>query len=203
MPRPPVTDKRREQILDGLFEAMAAQGSDAASVTEIAARAGRPRGALHYYFKSKDEMRRALMRRMGERYLLGMREALAGKDGKPHPEALRRLVKFHFLGTQDQTAKYLSVWIDFWGQAPADPELAELIASVQSQARSIMADALTAGGSTAKGRTLLARATVAQAILEGLVLQWRVCKASEHPFDTPATVEAANMALKKIALEGT
>jgi AcrR family transcriptional regulator len=202
MPRPPVSNERRAQILDGLFEAMASQGSDLASVTEIAQRSGLPRGALHYYFKNKDEMRRALMQRMGDRYLKGLRRAAHKEDGTtPHPDALARMVRYHLMGDLDYSERLLSVWIDFWGQSPGDPVLARIVQEVQQSARDMMGGALAAAGCPLRGPELEARALVAVAITEGMMLQWRVGRIAGRNIDIDRTLAAAVAAVERIARE--
>jgi len=187
MPRPPVGDERREQILDGLFHAMAEQGSTQASVTEIAAHCGLPRGALHYYFKNKDEMRRALMERMGRNYVAGM-QAIVDKYGQ---QALRKLVRFHFRGDPGEHARLMAVWIDFWGQAPSDVELARIIADVQAGARATLVVAMQRLAPVLTQDQLHARAVCALALVEGVLLQWRVASVAGRGLDLDSAARAA------------
>ncbi|MEW5850513.1 MAG: TetR/AcrR family transcriptional regulator [Myxococcota bacterium] len=192
MARPQVTAERRNQILDGLFVAMADAGSDAASVTEIAARSGLPRGVLHYYFSSKDEMRRALMRRMAESYLADLRDVVENGPRGAHGEGpIKRLIRYHFRGDPEQTARNTSVWIDFWGQAPADKELARIIADVQEGARRRFAEAIVRAQPGLPSARVTAMAACAQAVVEGLLLQWRVCRATGGRFDVQAAAHVA------------
>src|SRR4051812_30278033 len=69
MGRPAVRGERRGQILGAMYAVIAERGLAGASVTEIAEAAGIARGALHYFFASKDEITSSLMRRLGERYV--------------------------------------------------------------------------------------------------------------------------------------
>ena len=201
LPRPAISQERREQILDGLFEAMAAQGGDAASITEIAQRCGLPRGVLHYYFRSKDEIRCALMQRMGQVYLAGMQRALLDEGGQVHRSALRRLVRFHITGDGEETARLLAVWMDFWGQSAADQELARIVSDIQEGARSCFARALAAAGSSARGPSLDALATVALAMTEGMLLQWRVGRTTGRTLDVERVAAAAVTAVEQMARE--
>jgi AcrR family transcriptional regulator len=182
--RAEVRAERREQILEGLFEAMAREGTLGASISDIARAAGIARGALHYYFESKDEIRRALMEHLGRQYLdqLGAyvtaREDGAGK--------LRALVRFHFGGDEERSVRLMKVWIDFWGQAPANPELAAVVLGVQEGARDRCREALLALRPELDqlDDTALRHASAAMlALIEGGLLQWRVARATDAPLD--------------------
>src|ERR1700680_2531129 len=54
---------KRRQILNGAREVFLAQGFDAASMGEIARRAGVSKGTLYVYFKSKEELFEAVVGR--------------------------------------------------------------------------------------------------------------------------------------------
>lgn len=179
---------RRAQILDGLFDAMAARGMVGTSVTEIAQAAGIARGALHYYFESKDAIRHALMERLGAGYLDGLRASLeraaarVASGASDHEAPIRALVRYHFGHDRDRTARLLGVWIDFWGQAPADPGLARIVFDVQDGARAVCADLLRRMHGMPAGAPLAPHAPAAVlSIIEGALLQWRIARASGSP----------------------
>lgn len=195
MGRRPVKDQRREQILEGLFEAMAREGTRGASITEIAEAAGIARGALHYYFESKDEIREALMRRLGDGYLEGLSRALERareRDAADEDAVLRALVRYHFAGDTERNERLVSVWIDFWGHAPSDPRLNAVVLFVQEGARELCLrallsrrpdlDALSDDDKRHAAAGLLA-------LIEGALLQWRVAARSERPLQ-PLTLAA-------------
>lgn len=186
--RPNKGEERREQILEGLFEAMARSGTRGTSISEIAASAGIARGALHYYFESKEEIRLRLMERLGDRYLDGLaayldrHEASAQEDGGR--AMVEALVRYHFAPEDDSLARMLSVWIDFWGHAPTDPSLRDVVLDVQERARRqcwrvIAASrpelaALDDDDARLKSAALLA-------LIEGAILQWRIAQGARRP----------------------
>lgn len=187
MPRAEVRAERREQILEGLFEAMAREGSLGASISDIARAAGIARGALHYYFESKDEIRRALMEHLGRQYLEGL-TAYVGRydDGA---DKLRALVRFHFGGDEERSVRLMKVWIDFWGQAPANPHLANVVLNVQEGARERCREALLAMRpelDQLDGAALRHASAAMLALIEGGLLQWRVAVATDEPLDRVA-----------------
>lgn len=188
----PDRQNRREQILEGLFEAMARVGTRGTSITEIAQTAGIARGALHYYFDSKEEIRLRLMERLGQRYLDGL-SAYLDKHGPGGEAMARALVRYHFGPDDDELVRMLTVWIDFWGHAPSDPELNDVVLHVQERAREqcwrVIAAAhpqlcdLPEDAARAHAATLLA-------LIEGAILQWRIAARSSAPFERTALSRA-------------
>lgn len=197
MPRPAVKDERREQILEGLFEAMAREGSIGASITDIAKAAGIARGALHYYFSSKDEIRRSLMAHLGHEYSsslersLDKAEARAAESGDGEA-LLSALVRWHFAGDEDRSSRLLAVWIDFWGQAPTDEGLNGVVLDVQERARKLCERALLFARpdlTRVAGVERRHLAAVLLALVEGGLLQWRVAAGSSAALDRAALAE--------------
>jgi AcrR family transcriptional regulator len=186
--RPSAKAEKREQILDGLFDAMAREGSAGASVSDIAKAAGIARGALHYYFDSKDEIRVELMRKLGAHYNEGLSGAL---DDAPEREIspLASLVRYHFAGDEPHAARLLGVWIDFWGQAPSDAGIGEVVLEVQEQARALARRAVLEHrpelGALPEAELRSLSAAVL-AMIEGGLLQWRIAFGSDRAIDRRA-----------------
>ena len=201
MARPAVKTERRNQILDALFAVMAQSGGAGASVTEIAERAGVARGALHYFFTSKDEVVVELMRRLGGGYLSRLAGWLDQAEATGRSDVVGGLVRWHFAGDADENARLMSVWIDFWGQAQSHPTIQAAVFEVQEAARDLcrrallvdqpLFSALPAASLRAAGSSLLA-------IIEGGLLQWRVAFRSSSPLDR--TVLSAGLAQAARAL---
>lgn len=64
MPRPTNTDRRRQQIVEGLARVMADRGYAKATVQAIAEAAGLTPGLVHYHFDSKQEILLALVEQL-------------------------------------------------------------------------------------------------------------------------------------------
>jgi len=194
VPRVEKRELRREQILEGLFEAMAREGTRGASISEIAESAGIARGALHYYFSSKEEIRLSLMRHLGERYVRGLDAYLTRilDEGGAPDRAVVALIRYHFGGDDEVTSRLLTVWIDFWGSAPSDDALSEVVLSVQEAARQLCWRVVVACRpevDTDNDGARRARAAALLALIEGALLQWRIARTRE-PFDKDALVRA-------------
>lgn len=81
--------RARQRILDGALEVFAERGPHAASMSEIAARAGVSKGLAYRYFESKEE----LLARVLRSRLNDLRQVVDSLDELPAPEArLRHLI---------------------------------------------------------------------------------------------------------------
>lgn len=67
MPRPDVSEERRNQILDAALQIFARRGIYQSRMDDIVKEAGLSKGAIYWYFKSKDELVMALMERLMQR----------------------------------------------------------------------------------------------------------------------------------------
>lgn len=66
MARPSNTEHRRQEIVNGLMQAMAEKGYEKASIQSIAKAAGLSPGLIHYHFKTKQEILIALIHQISE-----------------------------------------------------------------------------------------------------------------------------------------
>lgn len=80
MPRP-ATDKR-ERLADAALDLAYRRGFERASIADIAEHAGVASGSVYYYFKTKDDVGKAIVDRLAERYLA----VTEGWRGLPSPE---------------------------------------------------------------------------------------------------------------------
>lgn len=115
-------DARRDSIVDVAAEVFLAQGYDAASMGEIAARLGGSKATLYVYFKNKDELFRALV----ERCCAWQRtqvENLGAEEG-PARETLVSLGRQHLVTVTCETSiRQLRLVM---GAASHDPQSAAL-----------------------------------------------------------------------------
>jgi len=73
-PRPDVSEKRKNQILDAAANVFSRRGFHDARVDDIAEEAGLSKGTLYWYFKSKDDIIIGLLDRLFEFGASGVRE---------------------------------------------------------------------------------------------------------------------------------
>lgn len=88
-PRPDVSKERTRQILDAAVKVFSRSGFQKASMDDIVAESGLSKGALYWYFKSKDEIIVAVLDHLFAGELIGVQQ-LAQGDGS----AEGRLVEF-------------------------------------------------------------------------------------------------------------
>jgi AcrR family transcriptional regulator len=100
-------DARREAILDVAREVFMDEGYAAASMSTIAARLGGSKGTLYNYFKSKDELFTAYVRR----HCAWQEDAMFSllDDGEDHRGALMRLAR-KYLSARSCSATSSSAW---------------------------------------------------------------------------------------------
>ncbi len=197
-------DGQRQRILDALFEVMSSSGTVGASVSEIAEAAGIARGALHYYFASKDELVAALMRRLGEGYVSRLEAFFerAAKDPARRASVVAGLARWHFTGDGDDAARLLAVWIDFWGQAPSQPVIGAVVLEVQEQARALCARAVLLARPELVGVddvTQRFHGAAVLAVIEGGLLQWRIAARGERPLDRAVLADVLAAAAAAVA----
>lgn len=189
---------RREQILDALYDVAAAGGLRGASITDIAQAAQLPRSALHYFFASKDEIERAFVARIGDRYVKNLaRERDAAVEAArtkavPRSPAVARLVRWHFRVDDEKAARVLNVWLDFWGAAAARPHLRAVVYDIQERARDEFALALLGdmpGFATMPRAELRHLSAACLALVEGGLLQWRMSMDAPQPLDPRALAD--------------
>lgn len=107
-----------ERIVEAGRKLFARQGFHATGMRDIAKTARVSIGSLYHYFRSKDELFLAVVRRAFEERISQARELMS--QGLPTPEILRQVLADYFAGVaqEPETAQLLSrLW------APEDPAL--------------------------------------------------------------------------------
>jgi AcrR family transcriptional regulator len=114
MPRPDVSEERRTQIIEAAMRVFARSGFQEARMDDIVAETGLSKGALYWYYKSKDEIILSIMDSMFDRELAGL-EALQA-DERPAGD---RLIEFVQLTTADlnRYSKLLPLFYEFYALA--------------------------------------------------------------------------------------
>jgi AcrR family transcriptional regulator len=87
-PRPDVTAERRSQILEAATQVFSQMGLDQARMDDIVAASGLSKGALYWYFKSKDEIIAAILDSVFTREITQL-QALLAAEGPVYDRLLR------------------------------------------------------------------------------------------------------------------
>ena len=79
-PKPDVSEERKSQILDAAMNTFARMGFHKARMDDVAEEAGLSKGALYWYFKSKDAIIGAILDRLFNLALKDLRTLQASKE---------------------------------------------------------------------------------------------------------------------------
>ena len=79
-PRPDVSEERKDQILDAASEVFAEKGVHESRMDDIAVKSGLSKGALYWYFKSKDDILIAIFDRMFKKEYVYLENLISEKD---------------------------------------------------------------------------------------------------------------------------
>ena len=122
-PRPTVAPERRAAIVRATIRCLARYGYASLTMKRIAAEAGVSPGILHYYFRDK----RAILGRAAATVMADLdrrvaTEARGAQDARGHLRALLRAC----LRAATESRDFWTVFIELWGEAFHDQELARL-----------------------------------------------------------------------------
>ncbi|WP_416357360.1 betaine-aldehyde dehydrogenase [Aureimonas phyllosphaerae] len=106
-------DQRRRQLIEATIEALADVGFAAASLSEIAGRAGVAPSLVSHYFGDKDGLLEATLRHLASRVSDGTRWRL--KRAETPRERIQSVIDAN-LAPEEFDGRTGSVWLAFWGQ---------------------------------------------------------------------------------------
>ena len=130
--------ERREELLDAAVEVFARDGYHRASLEDIAGVAGVSKALIYEHFASKRELHDELVLAYAGKIFERL-QASAGSPGLPGQERLRRGIEA-FLGFVQE---HREAWRALFRDA-ADPEVAQQVSVVQSQAALVIATLIRA-----------------------------------------------------------
>lgn len=134
----PTRPEVRRRILDAACDVFAARGIDAASLDEVAARAGLTKGAIYSNFAGKDALIYALMDRE-----VRAREDLAGTAAVGSSDAARAAGAAMW-EVQGEQAEWQRLFLEFWLRAQRDPDILVEFAERRRAVRASLARRLAA-----------------------------------------------------------
>jgi len=174
MGRRRLTDERRTQILVGIFHAVVKKGYAGCTITDISEATNVSRGILHYYYKSKKEMLLSLMTSMGNTHYEGLGRLMG--ETEDVREKLKSIVRFHYMDESKFFHDTAGVWVEFWGQTPHDPEVREVVRTIQARLRKRIAELVKEGMDQGVFRKVDPHntASVIMSMMQGPTLQWNV-----------------------------
>jgi AcrR family transcriptional regulator len=184
--------ERERQMLDVAGTSFAARGFHAASMDEIARRAGISKPMLYHYFGSKEGLYVAYVRQQGSELLAGMREA-AGPDAPPAERLWAGTMAF--LGYVDE---HRPGWALLYREAASQGgPLAEEIAGLRARIAAIVHRLFVSAGGDDASETSSALAHALVGAGESLANWWL-----DHPEEPCEQVAELLVRLARGALPG-
>jgi AcrR family transcriptional regulator len=113
-PKPDVSETRKRQILEAAMKVFSRQGFHEARMDDIVQEAGLSKGALYWYFKSKDEVIMAILDGLFERELSGLKD-LQDQEG-PASDLLREFMQLTIRELKQMT-RLLPIAYEFYALA--------------------------------------------------------------------------------------
>jgi AcrR family transcriptional regulator len=169
-PRPTVRVERRAAIVRATIRCLARDGYGRLTMKRVAAEAGMTPGILHYYFHDK----RAILGRAAATVMadLDRRVALEARGARDAPGELRALLRA-CLRVATESRDFWTVFIELWGEALHDPELARLNRRTYARARRLLAGTVARGAAAGVFRRVPPddAAALILAVVDGLSLQ--------------------------------
>lgn len=123
MPKQVDHDRRRDEIVEAVWMLVEEGGFPAATMRDIATRAGYANGALTYYFPNKSAILAAAYRRAYDLTDERIRASVGDHEGI---EALRRTC-LELLPLDQERSTGARVVLAFWDHAVADADLAQIL----------------------------------------------------------------------------
>jgi AcrR family transcriptional regulator len=171
MPRPDVSEERRHQILDAALQIFARRGIYQSRMDDIVKEAGLSKGAIYWYFKSKDELVTALMERLMDRSRQDL--DLLSYAEQPVPQRIAQLAD----SLAEQVAQFAhlqSIVFEFYALAARSSEMRQFFQRYYSEYGVALAGLIEQGIARGELRPVdpasAARSLIG--LFEGIALLW-------------------------------
>jgi TetR/AcrR family transcriptional repressor of bet genes len=163
MARKPNTTQRREQIVNGLLEAIGEHGYDRATIQTIAQKAGLAPGLIHYHFRNKEEILLELVKSLaavGQRRYEALVATATGAEARLQAYIDARLALGD--GAEPQA---VAAWVVIGAEAIRQPQVRaayqDAVAAERTVLEALLHDYLGARGKSAASAGHLAAALIA------------------------------------------
>ena len=172
-PRPDVSEERKSQILEAAQIIFAKQGFHKARIDDIAKQAGLSKGAVYWYFKSKDEIILALLHRIFEWEVLYLQN-LVEEEGTIQ----ERLQGYTDALVQGMTSmrEFLPIMYEFYALSSRRKEIQEFLQSYFAQFRDVVATIVQQGVERKEIKPVneTDMALLLTALTEGMTILWLI-----------------------------
>ena len=162
-------ERRRDQLIQAALQLIAEGGPKAATVREIAARAGVTPGLIRHYFDSKEGLTRAAYRQLMDGMTLRSAEELSAAPSEPRA----RLAAFIAASMRPPVldAQSVSLWAGFLHGVQQDPDMREVHRASYLVYRDQLENLIAALPRTRSPEQLRDDAIACNALIDGLWLE--------------------------------
>ncbi len=183
MPRPDVSEERRNQILEAALRVFARAGFRETRMDDIVAESGLSKGALYWYFKSKDDIITALLVGLFSRELASARHLLTVEA--PAGDRLMQLAR-ELVVELKHMAKLMPIVYEFYSLAFRNKQVRKALKGYLNNYLDVLVPLIQQGVDAGEFRAVdvpAAALTITSAI-EGTILLWvfdpNVVKLEKH-----------------------
>ena len=170
-PRPDVSVTRKNQILDAATAVFARLGFHNARMDDIVQESGLSKGALYWYFKSKEDIITAISQRLFTtdiEQLVGLLNAEGAVS-----ERLQQLIRARIAGLQEMS-DVVAILFEFYATALHQDGVRQFIKVYFQNFHELLVALIQQGIDRGEFRSVdaVAAATALDAVFEGLVVRW-------------------------------
>jgi TetR/AcrR family fatty acid metabolism transcriptional regulator len=170
-PRPDVSEQRKDQILDAAVEVFSRLGFERARVEDVARESGLAKGTLYLYYRSKDELIGALLRRIFAWSMRDLKGVLA-REGS----ASERLLDLSARMSREikSLSILLPIWFEFYAVAARNESVRRFVKGYFEVYRNTLAAIVCEGIERGEFRGADAEevAVTLVSLFEGVTLLW-------------------------------
>jgi len=172
-PRPDVSVTRKNQILDAATAVFARLGFHDARMDDIVQASGLSKGALYWYFKSKEDIITAISQRLFTtdiEQLVGLLHAEGSVS-----ERLQQLIQARIAGLQEMS-DVVTILFEFYATALHQDGVRQFIKAYFQNFHELLVALIQQGIDRGEFRSVdaVAAATALDAVFEGLVVRWLI-----------------------------
>lgn len=174
MPKSVDHESRRGQLAEALWRIAYRDGLDAVTVRQVAAEAQVSVGLVQHYFRSKDEMLRFALERVGAELQTRLERKISALGPEPDPYDVVRVVMIERLPLTPRRRAQTQVMVTWLGRVARDATSNDYLVSGTTQLRDYLAEQLRRGQQTGRVHADLDADGAASALLalnEGLAAQ--------------------------------
>ncbi len=170
-PRPDVSEERKDQILEAATRVFTQRGFDEARMDDIVAEAGLSKGALYWYFESKEALITAIVDRVFDWESAHMREIIASDETAP-----RKIEALIEITVQDlgKMKPLMPILFEFWSLSLRKESVNQAIKRYYQRFLDLIEPVIQQGIAAGDFRPMnVSRAAITfVAVFEGTMLMW-------------------------------